>query len=974
MLGFAGILQPHDACALGQERYVEFAAGPEAFAVIGRGRAADLYVDSADFSGVALAARNLQADLHRVSGLSARLTDDVQRADAQMILIGTLGHSRVIDRLVAERKIDTAAIAGKWESFLIQVVSAPLPGIERALIICGSDKRGTIFGIYDLSEQMGVSPWYFWADVAIRHRDAVYVRPGRYLQGEPAVKYRGIFLNDEAPDLTNWVREKYGTAPGYPSSANYGHEFYARVFELILRLKGNLLWPAMWDNAFNEDDPENPRLSDEYGVVMGTSHQEPMLRAQKEWDRRYLDSVGHWNYATHPKLLEDFWRDGVRRNRSYESLITIGLRGANDTPMIAGPAAANKALLERIVEVQRRILSEEFHTDAATVPQVWCLYKEVMEYYEAGMRVPDDVSLLWADDNWGNLRRVPTASERQRGGGAGIYYHFDYHGGPRSYQWINSDPIPKIWEQMSLAKQYGADRIWIVNVGHLKGYELPIEFFLQLGWNTTRWKGDSSSEFTRLWSAREFGPDYAGRIAAIVSAYTRYNGRRKPELVDASTYSLEHYDEFEKVVGDYDALAKDAQQISERLPPEDRAAFYELVLFPVKASALLNEMYLAAARNALYARQRRASTSDMAERTRALFQAEMDLMDEFNHRRLGGRWDHFMDQPVIGYTGWRDPPRNSLDAIKLTELTPEPAPDLGVTAEGTDIAVDQGALKLPAIDGFNRQRRHIDVFNRGTGDFEVAARASAPWILVDRPRANVAKDERLWVSIDWSSVPAGATTGTVTVSGAHREVNIEVRVFSPKAETARALRGFVEGEGVVAIEPEHFSAKYDAGDKRWIRVEDYGRTLSGMRASGPADVRAVPGKDSPRLEYQVYLFESGTFDLYAVTSPTLNFLSGRGLQFAASVDDGPLSTIDAVPVDASGHEPAESWEQAVTNNARWVRIPLKFDKPGYHALKLWMIDPGVLVQRLILDTGGLKPSYLGPPESFHVIADGLRDP
>jgi hypothetical protein len=590
-----------------------------------------------------------------------------------------------------------------------------------------------------------------------------------------------------------------------------------------------------------------------------------------------------------------------------------------------------------------------------------------MDYYDAGLRVPDDVTLLWADDNWGNLRRVPTAAERQRGGGAGIYYHFDYHGGPRSYQWINSDPIAKVWEQMSLAKEYGADRIWIVNVGHFKGYELPTEFFLQLAWNAPRWQADSLREFTRSWSAREFGSGYADRIAALVTAYTRYNGRRKPELLDANTYSLAHYGEFEKVVADYDALAEDARRLSEKLPPEDRAAFYELVLFPIKASALLNEMYLAAARNALYAKQRRASTSDMAARTRALFQAEMDLMDEFNHRLLEGRWDHFMDQPVIGYTGWRDPPRNSLDAVALTELTPEAGADMGVTVEGSDVAVDHGKLMLPAIDAFNRQRRHIDVFNRGAGEFALTARTSAAWILLDRPQATVTKDERIWVSIDWSRVPTGTASGTVTVSGAQRKVDVEVRVSNPVAVTARTLRGFVEAEGVVAIEPEHFSGKHDAGAKRWIRVEDYGRTLSGMRATGPAEARAVPGHDSPSLQYRVYLFESGSFEVYAVTAPTLNFLPGRGLEFAASVDDGPVSAVNAVTLDASGHEATESWEQAVTNNARWVRMRLEFGKPGYHTLKLWMIDPGVVLQRIIIDAGGLEPSYLGPPESFHVL-------
>jgi hypothetical protein len=524
---------------------------------------------------------------------------------------------------------------------------------------------------------------------------------------------------------------------------------------------------------------------------------------------------------------------------------------------------------------------------------------------------------------------------------------------------------------MALAKEYGADRLWIVNVGHLKGYELPTEFFLQLAWNAARWKADSSSEFTRLWSAREFGPAYADRVAAIVSAYTRYNGRRKPELVDATTYSLAHYDEFEKVVADYDALAKHAEELSAQLPSEDRAAFYELVLFPVKASALLNEMYLAAARNALYARQHRASTNDMAARTRALFQAEMDLVGEFN-QRLGGRWNHFMDQPVIGYTGWRDPPRNTLEAIELSELAPEPAADMGVTAEGTDIAVQSGTLTLPAIDSFNRQRRHIDIFNRGAGDFELSARPNAAWILLDKPKVTVAKDERIWVSIDWSRVPAGTTRGTVTVSGANRKVDIEVPVSNPASVTARTLHGFIEGEGVVAIEPEHFSANHDAGDKRWIRVEDYGRTLSGMRATGPAEARAAPGQDSPRLEYQVYTLAGGSFDVYAVTAPTLNFLPGRGLAFAVSVDDGPSSAVEVIKLDASGHESSESWEQAVSQSARWVRVRLKFDRPGYHTLKLWMVDPGVVLQRIIIDTGGLKPSYLGPPESFHSAAVASR--
>ena len=301
----------------------------------------------------------------------------------------------------------------------------------------------------------GVSPWYWWADVPPRRHSTLYVKAGRRLLGPPAVKYRGIFLNDEAPCLTGWVNEKFG---------GYNHQFYTNVFELLLRLKANYLWPAMWDNCFNEDDPLNPKLADEYGIVMGTSHVEPMMRADKEWNRQG-HTAAEWNYQKNPETLRRFWTEGLERNKSYENIITVAMRGKVDTPM---SESANIALLERIVADQRKIIEQVMRTNATAVPQLWALYKEVQEYYEKGMRVPDDVTLLWCDDNWGNLRRLPTAEERHRAGGAGIYYHFDYVGGPRNYKWLNTVPIAKVWEQMNLAYRYGADRIWIVNVGDLK--------------------------------------------------------------------------------------------------------------------------------------------------------------------------------------------------------------------------------------------------------------------------------------------------------------------------------------------------------------------------------------------------------------------------------------------------------------------------------------------------------------------------
>jgi hypothetical protein len=689
--------------ALGDPRLVEFTPSSGTLALVRSSAAAPLVVAEQDWPGVIRAAGDLQADIERVTGQLPALSRSGLRPDvpptAVAVLIGTLGHSPLIDGLVRTGKLNTRNVAGKWESFVIQTVNAPLPGIERAVVIAGSDKRGTIYGIYDLSEQIGVSPWYWWADVTPEHHDELFIRPGRQVAGEPSVKYRGIFLNDEAPDLTNWVRAKFGPAPvrtdpPVPTGiANYGHEFYARLFEVLLRLRGNYLWPAMWNNAFNEDDLENARLADEYGVVMGTSHQEPMLRAQKEWDRRFLRTFGTWNYAKNPDVLENFWREGVRRNKAFESIVTIGLRGANDTPMAPGGPEANRELLEKIVARQRQILAEEVNSDISRIPQAWCLYKEVQDFYEAGMRTPDGVTLLWAEDNWGNVRRLPTAEERKRAGGAGIYYHFDYHGGPRSYQWLNTNPLPKIWDQMSLAKKYGADRIWIVNVGHFKGYELPAEYFLSLGWDTNRWTNENLGEFTRLWAAREFGSVHAAEIADVVAKYTKYNGRRKPELLAPDTYSLTNYREAETVVSDFDELAQRAQEISAALPPAKRHAFYELVLFPAQASATVNDLYLAAGKNALYAQQGRASTNDWATATKSAFQSFLAEVDHYNTALAGGKWEHFMDQPVLGYTSWRDPPRNNIDHLKLAAVTVPDAAALGVAVEGSAVSAWPNSMR-----------------------------------------------------------------------------------------------------------------------------------------------------------------------------------------------------------------------------------------------------------------------------------------
>jgi hypothetical protein len=946
---------------------------PGSFTVFSGNAPAGMLISEKDEPGVIRAFKDLQSDIKAVSGNLPELSSGKSRKHADVIIAGTIGKSPLIDDLIRRSKIRVDDISGKWESFIIQVVDKPYPGTESGLVIAGSDKRGTIYGIYEISEKIGVSPWYWWADVPVRKSSELFVSRGRFVYGEPSVKYRGIFLNDEAPALTNWVAWKYGMVPVSarppvpPGVADYGHEFYSRIFELLLRLKANYLWPAMWNNAFNEDDPLNAVLANEYGIVMGSSHQEPMLRAQKEWDRRYGNTLGSWNWTKHSDTLTKFWREGIRRNRNFESLITIGLRGADDTEMGPGGPRANIEKLEKIVDVQRKILSEEINPDVTKIPQLWCLYKEVQGYYDAGMRVPDDVTLLWAEDNWGNLRRVPSATERTRSGGAGIYYHFDYHGGPRSYQWINTNPIPRIWDQLALAKQYGADRVWIVNVGHFRGYEFPMEYFLSMAWNSDDFSASDMKGYTKRWAAKTFGPLHAGEIADIISKTTKYNGLRKPELLSPSTYSIVNYREAERVVSEFRTLSENAEKINDLLPDEMHDSFYHLVLFPAKASAIVNELYYTAGKNALYAKQKRAATNEMAEKTEMLFTADTSLMGYYNREYANGRWNHFMDQAHLGYKSWVDPPVNSLDALQLYRITVPDTADMGIAVEGSEQAWPEGSgpAVLPSFDIFNRQERYIEIFNKGSRPFSYSIKCDQTWILPDETAGMINTEKRIAVKIDWAKLPSGNQRGTINIRGAGKEVEISLSVFNPSEQPGYG-KGFVEADGYVSMEAGHYTSVNNTADRKWVKVEDYGRTLSGMRATAFADAPpAIPGKNAPSLEYGINFFTSGEAGIKFILSPTLNFLPGRDMKIGLSIDDEVPGTIVVVPRDFSAMNGNKEWEQTVMDNARFVSMKQEIKSPGYHVLKIWMIDPGIIIEKIVVDTGGVRDSYLGPPESYH---------
>lgn len=942
------------------ENYVVQQSGSDDnFRLVHEGESADIYISAEDHAGVLRAANDLQADIGRVTGCCPRITHDNKLLSGHAVIVGTIGKSPVIDALITEGKLDTNGVKDKWESFVIQTVANPLPGIEQGLIIAGSDKRGTIFGIYDISEKIGVSPWYWWADVPCARYEALYVTPGTYKQGEPSVKYRGIFLNDEGPSLMAWVRANY---------RDFTHEFYEKIFELLLRLKANYLWPAMWDNTFYEDDPLNAEVADRYGIVIGTSHHEPMMRPHGDWKKH---KEGPWDYSMNEEVIYRFWEEGIRRGRNYESIVTLGMRGDGDEAMSGHLTFEEKiTLLEKIVSDQRKIIAEQTGRDTAEVPQLWALYKEVQDYYEHGMRVPDDITLLWSDDNHGNLRRVPTPEERERSGGAGIYFHLDYVGGPRSYKWINTVPIPKIWEQMHKAYEYGADRIWIVNVGDLKPMKFPMEYFLRMAWDISQFTKDNAGESTVEWAKRQFGAKYGEAVAEILTGYTKFNGRVKPELLNAvELYSLTDYKEAERAGAELSTIASKAEQLYEALPEPLRNAFFQLALYPVQASAQMLELHLQAARSRLYARQGRRTANIAAREAELLFEADRELTLAYNQMLSQGKWNHLMDQTHIGYTYWNQPPVNAMPKTGMVDA--QEYFEMGVAVEGSaDVWPNPLAVcKLPAFNSFTREARYIDVFNKGTEPFTFRALASAPWITLSLTVGEIVTQKRIWVDIDWGNAPVGnEIQGEVIISDpTGEEVKVQVTVFHPAEPTRESLVGHIETDGVVAIEAEHYSASRNAGEAKWQVIAGYGRTLSSV-AVFPVTVPSVEQPDtanSPSLEYPVYMTSTGEVAVALYAAPSLDFVPGQGLRIGVSFDDGPVQMAELLAKQPDGGLHECDWEQSVIYNIRTAITRHRIEQPGYHTLRIWMIDPIVVLQKIVIDAGGQKPSLLGPPESYY---------
>lgn len=822
------------------------------FPIVGSTAATTILVDEMDHWLVQKAAAFLQSDIEKVTGKLPDVVNKLNSGTKMLILIGSLDKSPLIAQLVKNKKLNVDGISGEWEAGLTQIVLAPFPGVDKALVITGSDKRGTAFGVFELSRQMGVSPWYWWADVPVKQKKELYVSGTFRIQDKPMVKYRGIFINDEAPAFAGWTKEKFG---------GVNHYVYEKVFELLLRLKANYLWPAMWGNAFADDDTLNPVMADKYGIVISNSHHEPMLRAQQEW-KRY--GKGAWNYQNNDSVLRAFWKKGIENMGNHESVISIGMRGDGDMPMTQG---SNITLLEKIVQDQRKIIAEVTGKPASAIPQSWALYKEVQDYYDKGMRVPDDVTLLLCDDNWGNIRKLPKLTDVPRKGGYGIYYHFDYVGGPRNYKWINTNPIPRVWEQMHLAYEYNVRDIWVVNVGDIKPMEFPISFFLEYAWNPNRIGPADLQTFTTKWATEQFGEKFAKEIADIIAKYGKFNGRRKPELLDANTYSLINYDESAKAMHDYQMLLNQAVQISKQLPAEYKDAYFELVLHPVKASSNLQDLYTYVAYNKWYASQNSILANTYADKAIQAFLKDSLITIEYN-QIANGKWNHMMDQTHIGYTNWQQPPVNRMPAVQY------------VTTDKTTSAND--------------------------------------------------------------------TLSTVKTIPTNR----------PKLPKSIKGNVFMEQDKYVSIEADHYTRAVGGDGIRWQILPDHGKTGSAITTMPVTAANQTPGGKSPHLEYEVYTYDTGKIVLKTYISPTLNFHNNEGLKYAISIDDESPQVITINKDDNN----TRIWEGWMSNNIINKTSTHHISEPGKHLIKYWMVSSAVVLQKIVGDMGGVKESYLGPPE------------
>lgn len=978
-------------------------AGNGSSLLASRGSSVHIQADAADWPGVLRAAHDLALDFGRVTGTNGTLRasgtptanastifnvtgiskdwsvgSNASANTAGTIIVGTIGKSSLIDDMIASGQLDVSAIEGQWEAYVSTFVYNAGNASSGALVIAGSDRRGAIYGIYDVSEQIGVSPWHWFADVPAKSHGSIYALQTTKVQKTPSVKYRGFFINDEAPALTGWANKRY---PISPYGTPFGAEFYAQVFELLLRSKANYLWPAMWDGMFNVDDLRNQPLADEYGIVMGTSHTEPMVRATQEWSKVAKGSESGWSWATNNATLYEYYTEGAQRAAPYENVVTVGMRGYHDTAMSAD---VQTSVLESVVEAQQEILTKVYG-NASEVPQMWCLYKEVQDYFEAGMQVPDWVTLLWTEDNWQNIRRLPVGDEKKRSGGAGVYYHFDYVGDSRNYKWQDTIQLQKTYEQMKLAKDREADRIWIVNVGDIKPAEMAISHWFDIAYDIDAYDETSVPQWITEWAARHFGEEHAQEISDVMDEYGALANMRKFEWVEPSSYSILNYEEADHILARWRAIAKTAQDINDALPAEAQPAFYQLVLHRVLAGGNFVDIQVAGARNMIYAQMGRNSANRWMQHVIDGMKIDHNLTRKY-HTLLNGKWNHMMDQTHLGYQGyWQQPMRQSTPDLRWVQtLEDSLAGNMGIAVEGSNATIPGddmwhsnggSSLTLPGMTPYT-PKRWVEIAHRGTGPFNWNISAD-PFITLSQTAGTLNPDDddvRVYVDVNWSKVPSNfgkmstlnfSSSTTYGTQGGNPHVTVMVNKTSiPSNFTA----GFVESAGQLAFEAEHFTRHRPSGNLSYAILPKYGRTLSAVKLNNNL-AEGLTSSTAPMLEYDFVTFTPTTaakgLNVTLILTPTHNINPKKPLAYITQIDNLPEQRRQPV-IDQKQPNFPVGWGKAVADSAWYNTTNFGAVAPGVHTLRVWLVEANVILQKVVLDLGGVVASHNGPPESFRV--------
>lgn len=940
-----------------------------------RQTAAILY-DASDAAVVKRAAELFAADVEAVTGRRPQVTSATGET-GPAVIVGTVGGSALIRRLSEAGKIDTAPLEGAWERYLIQTVANPLPGIRKALVIAGSDRRGAAYGLFTLSELIGVSPWYWWADVPVKKHAALHVdAPPTYSQ-TPSVRYRGIFLNDEDWGLTPWASQTFE-----PERGNIGPRTYAKVCELLLRLKANYLAPAMHpvSTSFNQI-PENKLVADTFAIVMGSTHCEPLLlNTASEWDTQ---TMGPWNYDKNKEGINRVLTQRVRENSPYENVYTLALRGLHDGAMSTTlPMHEKVRMLQQALLDQRRILAENIDRPVETVPQAFTPYKEVLEIYSNGLELPDDITIVWPDDNYGYMKRLSGVREQRRTGRSGVYYHVSYLGVPHSYLWFSTTPPSLMYEELRKAYDTTADRLWLVNCGDLKGSEMQVSLFLDMAWDIGRFTADNVVSYPARWLAGIFGEAYYDRLEAMTREHLRLAFPRKPEymgwgyhwnrfdhnceqLTDTD-FSFTNYDEAQRRLEAYRQLGARAEALLHEIGDEARPAFYQLVYYPLRGAELMNRMTLGGQRNRWYARQGRAATNAVRDEVQRCYDSLQVITRGYNSL-LGGKWNHMMSmrQNYDGVSAYFNLPH-------LATHDAAGAPRLALQVAGEDVTGARAFHALPAFDNYLRRTYPVEIYNRGGGTLAWTAHASEPWVVLSKSAGKTADEERITVGIDWEKAPSGnAVPAQIVFRAGEQSEKVLVSLFNPTAPSRAELRGiYVENNGCVSI-PAAGCHRVRENDRIKITVvEDLGIEGPALQLGDPtAPLQIFRSRDVPCAEYDFYAFDAGSVDVYTYVLPTFPLHADRDFRigentntdtkYSVQIDDGALATPSSSHVEYS-----QVWFESVLRNCAVNKSTLHIDKPGRHTLRIRVGDPGIVLQKIVLDFGGMKRSYLGPQSTL----------